>query len=66
MEREMIKGIWSERDGWRGDKRKICVLFHYSLWSGDILGGSQRDGRALLYFLFFFFWILFFIVVSSI
>lgn len=27
MERER------ERDGWRGGRREICVLFHYSLWS---------------------------------
>lgn len=52
---------WRERErcgGW--DKTEICVLFQYSLWSGDILGGSQRDGRAFLFFLFFS-WILFFL-----
>lgn len=52
MEREMTKGIWRERDGWRGDRREICVLFCYSLWSGDILGGSQRYGRAFLFVFF--------------
>lgn len=39
--------------GGGGDKREICVLFHYSLWSGDILRGSQIDGRAFLFVLFF-------------
>lgn len=55
---------YGERERWvEGGRREICVLFHYSLWSGDILGGSQRDGRAFLFFLFFS-WILFFLVVS--
>lgn len=45
--------------GGGGDKREICVLFHYSLWSSDILGGSQRAGRAFSFppfvgFVFFF------------
>ncbi len=65
MEREMIKGIWSERDG-GGGKRKICVLFHYSLWFGDILGGSQRDGRTIFYFLLFLGGFYFVVAVSSI
>lgn len=52
-----------ERDMGGGGTREICVLFHYSLWSGDILGGSKKDGRAFLFFLFFS-WILFFLLVS--
>lgn len=57
--KEMTKGIWKEKDWLWGDKREICVLFHYSPWSRNILGGSPRDGRAFLFFLFFS-WILFF------
>lgn len=30
-------------------EREFCVLFHCSLWCGDILGGSGRDGGAFLF-----------------
>lgn len=31
------------------EEREFCVLFHCSLWCGDILGGSGRDGGAFLF-----------------
>lgn len=38
-----------ERQQMGYEEIEFCVLFHCSLWCGDILGGSGRDGGAFLF-----------------